>query len=74
MVIEGVRRYSDKQLLSILGACAKLGYDDDMLLDKVTTRLLQHVEDLDASQLLELACFFNVTICLSSKLDAVREP
>lgn len=63
MVIRGVQRYSDRELLSIVGACAQLGFDDDMLLDKVTTRLLQHVQDLSAEQLLDLVCtFFTCTV------------
>ena len=57
MVILGVQRYSDAQLLVILGACARLRFDDDMLVDKVTTQLLQHVQELNAGQLLDLVRF-----------------
>lgn len=54
MVLLGVRRYSTPQLLAVLGACGKLGFDDDMLLDKISTHLLQKINDLDAQNLHDL--------------------
>jgi len=54
MVILGIRRYSTQQLLSIVGACSQMGFDDDMLMDKITARLLKNVEHLDAAQLHDL--------------------
>ena len=54
MVLLGIRRYSSKQLLSVVGSAAKLGFDDDMLMDTITSRLLKQVETLDAAQLVDL--------------------
>ena len=54
MVILGIRRFSTKQLLSIVSACTQLGFDDDMLMDKITARLLKNVEHLDVAQLHDL--------------------
>lgn len=62
MVISGVRRYSDEQLLAVVGACARLKFDDDMLMDKVTTQLLQDVQALDAPQLLNLVRSHSMTL------------
>ena len=54
MVLLGMRRYSSKQLLSVVGSAAKLGFDNDMLMDTITSRLLKEVETLDAAQLVDL--------------------
>ena len=45
------RRYTPASLLAITDACGKLGFDDDMLLDKVTTRLLGAIPEMDAAGL-----------------------
>ncbi len=37
--------------MAITDACGKLGFDDDMLLDKVTTRLLGAIPEMDAAEL-----------------------
>ena len=58
MVIRGTGRFSEKQLLSILGNCVKLGYDNEMLVDTVTAQLLQQMASLDAAQLLDLVLHF----------------
>ena len=54
MTLLGIRRYDSKQLLSVLGSAAKLGFDDDMLMDTISSRLLKNIETLDAAQLVDL--------------------
>jgi hypothetical protein len=51
MVLLGARRYTNGNLLAVMDSCGKLGFDDDMLLDKVTTRLLTSIHDLSAAEL-----------------------
>jgi hypothetical protein len=54
MILLGIRRYDSKQLLSVLGSAAKLGFDNDMLIDTISSRLLKNIETLDAAQLVDL--------------------
>lgn len=51
MVLLGARRYSTSELLRVLDACSTLGFDDDHLIDKVTSRLLPNVQQMDGDSL-----------------------
>ena len=54
MVIMGLKRFSNKDLTSIIKAAGTLQFDDDMLLDRTSQQLMLSVHKMAAEELYNL--------------------